>query len=475
MSKTLMTDIAFITNNSAVNIECFYLDIAQIRQEIKRSPYQNVLLFDLDTYRFTIQLFALLLEDKHVLLPPNTQLGTIEQLSSLCDATMGTISSPDKPELSWSLAKNIKQTPNDGVVEHNDKQFILSREDLFAQLNGKLTFFTSGSTGKPKAIGKLIAQLIVEIDILSATFSKELNLSSCVVSTVSHQHIYGLLFKVLLPLKMGIAIVNKTFEYPEHIAMFFEEEVVTDKSLLKMPLKALLISSPAHLKRLVIDNVLVEKCDMFSATFSSGGPLLLATSQRFEQQMQQAPIEVFGSTETGGIAWRCGQANKKSAWQLFPQISYKVVGPEGRLAINSPYIIENDYLTDDLIQKIDEQAFYLLGRADRTIKLEEKRVNLAHVERCLLMHPWVSDIRILVLPLSTKNNREVLAAVVELTQPALEALEQQGKRAINESLKAHLSTEFERITLPKKWRYLTSFPYNAQGKIALNELEHLFD
>jgi acyl-coenzyme A synthetase/AMP-(fatty) acid ligase len=469
-----MNNIAFITQNKFINIECFCADIAQVRNNVKRSPYKNILLFDLDTYRFTVQLFASLLEDRHVLLPPNAQPGTVEQLSSLCDATMGTITSEDKPDVSWSMQENDKPaSDNDHATSEESLQ--TSRTALFAQLKGQLTFFTSGSTGKPKAIVKYVSQLISEIDILSASFSKQLQQSSCVVSTVSHQHIYGLLFKVLLPLRMGITVANKTFEYPEHISTFFDEVSSHGNDLIKMPVTGLLISSPAHLKRLVLDNVLIPIKKTISATFSSGGPLSFETSQSFAQQMQQAPIEVFGSTETGGIAWRCGQLTKRSPWTLLPTLSYKAIGPAGQLAISSPYVVEAGYLTDDLIQPIDANSFYLLGRVDRTIKLEEKRINLAHVERCLLAHPWVSEIRILVLPLSTKNKREVLAAVVELNQLAFNELKQQGKVAINDVLKQQLLTEFERISLPKKWRYVRALPYNAQGKTALNELERLFD
>jgi acyl-coenzyme A synthetase/AMP-(fatty) acid ligase len=469
-----MTNIAFIIQNELISLEYFYSDIAQIRKKVESSPYENILLFDLDTYRFTVQLFALLLEERHVLLPPNGQTGTVEQLSSLCDATMGSIIVADKPALSWCLVENDE--PTSGTIDtKNEESFKSSREDLFAKLKGQLTFFTSGSTGTPKAIVKYVTQLIAEIDILSATFSEPLQQSSCVVSTVSHQHIYGLLFKVLLPLRMGIAVANKTFEYPEHISSFFDEVSSYGNDLIKMPLKGLLISSPAHLKRLVLDNVLIPINKTISATFSSGGPLSYETSQCFTEQMKQAPIEVFGSTETGGIAWRCGQLDKKSPWTLFPTLSYNCIGPAGQLAINSPYVVEHEYLTDDLIQPIDANSFYLLGRVDRTIKLEEKRINLAHVERCLLAHPWVSEIRILVLPLSAKNNREVLAAVVELTPLAFDKLEQQGKAAINNVFKQQLLTEFERISLPKKWRYVSALPYNAQGKTALNELERLFD
>jgi acyl-coenzyme A synthetase/AMP-(fatty) acid ligase len=470
-----MNNIAFIVKNKFITIESFYSDIAQLRQNIKHFPYENILLFDLDTYRFTVQLFALLLENRHVLLPPNAQTGTVQQLSSLCDAVMGSIVSEDKPKISYGLSENNNQNTDEYHVEKDNILFQPNREALFTELKGQITFFTSGSTGQPKPIVKYVSQLISEIEILSTTFSVQLLQSSCVVSTVSHQHIYGLLFKVLVPLRLGITIVNKTFEYPEHINTFFDDLLTYGDDLIKTPYKGVLISSPAHLKRLVLDNVLVPIKNTISATFSSGGPLSFATSQCFDKQMQQAPIEVFGSTETGGIAWRCGQIDQKSPWQLFPTLSYKSVGEVGQLAINSPYVIENEYLTDDLIQPINANSFYLLGRVDRTIKLEEKRINLAHVESCLLAHPWVSEIRIFVLPLSVKNTREVLAAVVELTQLAFDELEQQGKAAINKILKQQLLTEFERISLPKKWRYVRALPYNAQGKTALNELERLFD
>jgi acyl-coenzyme A synthetase/AMP-(fatty) acid ligase len=470
-----MNNIAFIIENKFISIESFYSEIDQLRKKIKHSSYQNVLLFDLDTYSFTVQLFSLLLEGRHVLLPSNGQTGTVEQLSSLCDAVMGTITSADKPTISWCVTKNDKQVIDQVHIEPDEKPLQINIDTLFSQLKGQLTFFTSGSTCKPKPIVKLVSQLISEIDILSTTFSLQLQQSTCVVSTVSHQHIYGLLFKVFLPLRMGISIANKTFEYPEHITAFFDEVSFYDNDLIDVPSKGLLISSPAHLKRLVLDNVLIPMKNIISATFSSGGPLSFETSQCFAQQMQQAPIEVFGSTETGGIAWRCGQLDKKSPWQLFPTLSYKSIGAVGQLSISSPYVVEHEYLTDDLIQSIDAKSFYLLGRVDRTIKLEEKRINLAHVERCLLAHPWVNEIRILVLPLSARNNRKVLAAVIELTPLAFDKLEEQGKKAINNVLKQQLLTEFERISLPKKWRYVRALPYNAQGKTALNELERLFD
>jgi len=286
----------------------------------------------------------------------------------------------------------------------------------------------------------------------------------------------------LLPLKSGLAIVNKSFEYPEHIRHY-----LLNHSSKEVAHQVLLISSPAHLKRLVLDNVLAEYKQQYCGVFSSGGPLSFDTSKQFTQQMGIAPTEVFGSTETGGIAWRCGQHSVKTAWTLFEGITYQgkndgtnsatnSASETNRLEVSSPFIEQSSYLTDDIVEVINNNSFYLLGRADRTIKLEEKRINLVHVERCLQAHPWVNEVRILVLNSEAKiMKRQILAAVIEINAVALDLLEQEGKRVLNERFKQHLLTEFERICLPKKWRYLSNFPYNPQGKIVLTDLEALFD
>jgi|GEM_PF-5286675 len=59
----------------------------------------------------------------------------------------------------------------------------------------ELVVFTSGSTGAPSAIGKRLRQLIREVDALQAAFGAQLE-GAQVHGTVSHQHIYGLLFRV---------------------------------------------------------------------------------------------------------------------------------------------------------------------------------------------------------------------------------------------------------------------------------------
>ncbi|MGB1263383.1 MAG: AMP-binding protein [Cognaticolwellia sp.] len=441
----------------------FCEDIFQARAAIKKVPANKVLLFDADSYQFSVWLFALIFEKKHVLLPPNAQAGTLVELASQCDASAGSISLTDKEQIRCSFADV------DNAI--NAQRF--TRSQFFQLFNGKVTFYTSGSTGKAKAINKSCQQLLLEVATLQAEFSTGFDTATCLVSTVSHQHIYGLLFKVLLPLQLGNVIVNETFEYPEHISRLL------NKFSLSNPLAAaktvILISSPAHLQRLAQDNVLAPYSSRFSAIFSSGGLLSQATSQALQQQMQIAPIEVYGSTETGGIAWRCGQNSQDEPWQVFDNISVQVATDSQRLAIFSPYVVPQPYLTDDKVALLDTKRFLLKGRVDRTVKIEEKRVNLNQIERQLVAHSWVLEARVIVLNNKPSGLRKILAAVIVLTPDGQQHLASNEKLALNNAFKQHLLRDIERICLPKKWRYLAEFPYNSQGKLVLSDLEKLFD
>ena len=40
-----------------------------------------------------------------------------------------------------------------------------------------------------------------------------------VLASVSHQHIYGLLFRILLPLSLGLPFDRRSIDYPEQLAL----------------------------------------------------------------------------------------------------------------------------------------------------------------------------------------------------------------------------------------------------------------
>lgn len=54
------------------------------------------------------------------------------------------------------------------------------------------------------------------------------------------------------------------------------------------------------------------------------------------------------------------------------------------------------------------------------------------------------------------------------------ALSEHSKQYINKQLKAFLSADFDRLLLPRRFRYVDHIPSNPQGKRIASELQELF-
>ncbi|MBL4815337.1 MAG: aconitate hydratase, partial [Shewanella sp.] len=126
---------------------------------------------------------------------------------------------------------------------------------------------------------------------------------------------------------------------------------------------------------------------------------------------------------------------------------------------------------EDKITLIEPGLFRLEGRLDRIIKIEEKRVSLVQMETLLESHPLVSHAALVML----NQPRMQLGAVIELSEHGKAHLESEGKLSLNNLLKAQLLSQFERVTLPRRWRYPDLLPVNKQGKRIQAQLTELFD
>lgn len=315
-----------------------------------------------------------------------------------------------------------------------------------------LTLCTSGSSGEPKLIDKSLTQLAKEVTALEQLWGREID-AAVVISSVSAQHIYGLLFRVLWPLCAGRPFLRRTLPFSEDMQR---------ASLAQQ--RFIWVASPALLKRMS-DNLDWPALSRISKVFSSGGVLAKEAAQSLQQRLQQLPTEIYGSSETGGIAWRQGGEH----WQPFNDVEVDV-NQHGALTLTSPYLpAGHREETADAVQIEADGRFLLRARLDRIIKLEEKRISLPMVEHALNSHSWVSDSRVAAL----HKGRAFLAALVALSPAGLHALRNQGRRAVTESLRKHLSTHVEPIALPRHWRLCAELPYNSQGKLAQAQVEQM--
>lgn len=313
-------------------------------------------------------------------------------------------------------------------------------------------FYTSGSTGKPKAIEKKLSQLEAEVEVLHHLWSQ--SSQGCFLSTVSHHHLYAFLYSVLWPVCSGCRIERKTFTYWGDL-------------LGKSQPGDFLISSPAHLGRFSV----LSECPPahFGHAFSSGAPLAYEAAIESKKYLGLLPIEVYGSTETGGIAFR-QQEQPSTPWRRFDCVELSN-GPENKLRVKSPYI-DGHYQTEDLIEWVNADSFHLLGRADRVVKVEGKRVSLSEIENQLRKSPLVTDAAALVLD---KSYRDELGAVIVLSKQGIEKLQNIGKAALTRHLRKALSFYFHAVVLPRKWRFIDAIPVNPQGKHLRSSLKNLFE
>ena len=409
-------------------------------------PADKPWLLALDSaFHFAAALLACWQKGITPIVAPDTQSGTIQQLQSVIAGII-----TDRP-ITEMVTIIVPSTTINSLLAWADR----------APQDRALELLTSGSTGIRKRIPKTFAQLADEIGMLHQQWGSTLQ-GLPRFATVSHLHIYGLLFRLLWPLCSGGIFLDRSSLYWEEI-------------LGQLPAGAAsIISSPAHLIHLPQVARQYGHDWRNIVIFSSGGPLGRDTALQIAEVCGQAPIEVLGSTETGGIAFRQQTYGLDWPWHPLPGVTIRV--QDGLLEVCSPFLPEPATWsrTGDRAELVDEQRFHLRGRADQMVKLSEKRLSLTAMESRLSLHEAVEEARIVLLPPQSQLERSHLAAVVVLTQQGRRLLEGAGTFAFIGTLRDHLTHDFEPVTLPRLWRFPEELPYNAQGKVATEDLLALF-
>lgn len=419
--------LAITAQFQQVSYADFWQDVKTQAQALVSTTETTWALWESDSYEFLVLLFAAWFAKKRVVLPPN-RIVSIEQ----------------------SLAAEHISFLSRQHVLNNSTAFELKFNDDFLN-QAQVDFYTSGSTGEPKRIERTLKQLLLEVQGLEQTF--HLPQDCVILATVSHQHIYGLLFKLLWSLYSG-----RCFYSPQ---LLFPEDVIIVQQ--KLAQQNCVVSSPALLKRWAKDLPLQHCINVFS----SGGKL----ESGIRPQLNQTVTEILGSSETGGIAYR---DHDDAYWQAFDDV--EVLIEQQCLKVRTAHAYSSDWIeTGDRAEwhniENSHSMFKLLGRADRIIKLEEKRLSLDAIEQQILSLSQVSQCRAL---LTEHQQRQMLACVVVLNAEARQQLKSIGKRQFVAELKQQLHDKLEPIAIPRLWRFLTELPQNSQSKFDHATLLQLF-
>lgn len=357
------------------------------------------------------------------------------------------------PEYTWvltdpgrSLPDHFKKLVVTPVGHSPDTVPFNTAIDLEAPL---LKLYTGGSTGKPtiwtKTVGNIIGEALFHVN------AHDISQDDVVVATVPPYHIYGLLFSVAAPLLAGTRVAEQTCGFPHEII-----NLVTDTEA------TILVSVPAHFRALnghdFNDNAL-------RLVFSSAGVLDEADERDFRRRNNVSVMEVYGSTETGGIAFRC-RGRDETFFSPFTVIETRIA--KETLKICSPFIspeIDRDdlgfYLVPDRVKECANNTFTILGRSDTVVKIAGIRVDLDQVGRVLKTMDGIRDVLVLALPVPRGRAFDICVLV-------------EGD-CTRSNIREFFAERLEAVAHPRRIKIVEHMPMTRSGKYDRAAVAALFE
>ena len=312
-----------------------------------------------------------------------------------------------------------------------------------ANENSKILFFTSGSSGFPVGAFKSRENLLLEVQSLKKVLTKRE--IKRVVVTVPFVHIYGILAGLLLPMELGdVQLIVKEDFLPYELL----EEASRENTLV--------ITTPVFIKAL---GKLPSDASLSGSLFvSSTAPLALEDVELFEDKYSSNVVQLFGSTETGGIAYKIG---KGVEWSRLDGV--KIALEEDKLSVTSPFIssyllkesvekLVQPYVTEDIVE-IEDEKFTLIGRSNKLIKIAGKRISATQIENILEEIPEVNRAIVeLVYKKELLRSEQIIIT--------LEATKKLDKRLVKEKISQYYGI----ITIPFNLKYVDKIDYSSVGK-----------
>lgn len=322
-----------------------------------------------------------------------------------------------------------------GLAETGVEDYLLVRKTLgewsdlilhhFEAVSGsaKITFATSGSSGPPKYLEHPRSRLDTEVAAIARQMFADTAQTARIISAVPPHHIYGFLWSVLLPLHRGLDCIDLHEDAPSALVRNARAGDI-------------ILATP----------YLWEKFATFGLTLpkgvtgvTSGGPTNANTWRAAATVGLGRMIEVYGSTETGGIGWRDDQT---ADYTLLPHL----VRVENRVIRQAD---ESACVLQDRLHWSDQTAFSVTGRLDRVVQVAGTNVNLGLVEQTLCA---VDDVHQSAVRL---DGHRLKAFVVPIAG---------AEEGLEKTLREHVQT-LAAVARPDHFTFGDTLPRNATGKL----------
>jgi long-chain acyl-CoA synthetase len=291
------------------------------------------------------------------------------------------------------------------------------------RFDAEIGFRTSGTSGTPKLCVHAVDRLNEETDFLASLIGPRRR----VVRVVPSHHIYGFLFTVMLPGKLGAEVVD------------------TRHKLRLSPQPGDLIVGYPEFWAMQLRHRQPWPDDVIGVVSTGPCPPEVAAGLRASGLARF--IEVYGSSETGGIGWRDGG---NPDYQLFPHFDCL----DGTILHRKSGI---PAALQDRLAWHGPRHFSVEGRLDGVIQVGGVNVSPSHVQAVLESHPDVS--KAVIRPMPVGDGLRLKAFIV----PAETGKSESELRQAIETWIA------DRLSAPERPRNLTfgaSLPVGAYGKAA---------
>lgn len=317
-----------------------------------------------------------------------------------------------------------------------------SKNSIFDDKEFCFLYFTSGSTGEPSGALKTLTNIEDELKALRELLS-DYKIKKVVVC-VPFIHFYGSLFGLFYPLYNGLDIILKEHFLPNDLLDFIDDET-------------LVVATPLYIKAL---SELSSSKDLSKALFvSSTAPLGGDIAKEFTKKYSTNILQIFGSTESGGIAYKF---NNDEFWRALDGVGCSV-NSKNELRVTSSYVslllYENGFKhTNGTLETFDyvelkDNKFKLLGRSSQIFKLAGKRYSTLQIENILEGVDGINKALVYV-----KNSNNHLRS--EILDISIEASREVTKREIQLVLKEHLSN----LKFLLDFRVVDKIAISATGK-----------